>query len=73
VPATGWQPAVAPQGASRGFKVDKLFRFSDYDLFGYLAAGIIVFGLCDFIVGTQLVLKDSWSIHLALPSFWVVM
>jgi hypothetical protein len=46
--------------------VDKLFRFSDYDLFGYLAAGIIVFGLCDFTIGTQIVWKDSWSISSAV-------
>ena len=46
--------------------MDKVFRFSDYDLIGYLAAGIIVFGLCDFAIGTQIVWKDSWSISSAV-------
>ena len=46
--------------------MDKFFRFSDYDLFGYLASGIIVFGLYDVIVGTQFVLKNSWSISSAV-------
>lgn len=46
--------------------MDKLFRFSDYDLFGYLASGIIVFGLCDVIGGSQIVWKDSWSISSAV-------
>jgi len=46
--------------------VDKFFRFSDYDLFGYLASGIISLGLCDIVVGTKFVLKDSWSISSAV-------
>jgi hypothetical protein len=46
--------------------VDKFFRFSDYDLFGYLASGIISLGLCDIVVGTKFVLRDSWSISSAV-------
>ena len=46
--------------------MDKLFRFSDYDVFGYLAAGIMTIALYDIIVGSNFVLKNSWSISSAV-------
>jgi hypothetical protein len=46
--------------------VDKFFRFSDYDVFGYLVAGIVTIALYDITVGTNFVLKDSWSIPAAV-------
>jgi len=52
IKALRWHP--------NGNQLAHLLRFSDYDLFGYLAAGMIVFGPCDFVFGTQIVLKDFW-------------
>jgi hypothetical protein len=46
--------------------MEKLFRFSDYDLFGYLASGLISFALYDVTFGTQFVLREEWSISSAV-------
>jgi len=42
--------------------MDRFLRFSDYDVFGYLASGITSIALCDLTFGTQFVLRESWSI-----------
>ena len=46
--------------------MDRLFRFSDYDVFGYLASGLISFALYDVIFGTQFAFRQEWSISSAV-------
>lgn len=40
---------------------DQVFRFSDYDLFGFLASGLAVLAACDLITGTTFLFGASWS------------
>lgn len=42
--------------------MDKLLRFSDYDIFGCLSTGLAALVLCDLLVGTHLVLGAQWSV-----------
>ncbi len=38
-----------------------LVKFSDYDLFGYFASGIVTLGIIDEVAGTTLVIGADWT------------
>jgi hypothetical protein len=42
--------------------MEKLVRFSDYDVFGYLAPGFVLMGICDVAIGTNLVTGVEWTV-----------
>lgn len=42
--------------------MESLFRFSDYDIFGYLVSGLAVLGVCDATIATHLVLDVEWTV-----------
>lgn len=42
--------------------MDGLVKFSDYDIFGYLASGIVGLWVCDAMFGTQIVTIESWTV-----------
>jgi hypothetical protein len=46
--------------------MDKFLRFSDYDIFGYLIAGLASFGLFDLFTNHQIVLQSSWTVSSAV-------
>lgn len=46
---------------STGRKMERFFRFSDYDIWAYLPAGTLAIAAWDFSFGTNYVLKASWS------------
>lgn len=67
--------------------MDKLARFSDYDLFAYVASGLAAFVIWDAARGTVFVLGADWTVAsaaltiafayvvghvLAIPSSWLV-
>jgi hypothetical protein len=45
-----------------GAAMDNLLRFSDYDVFAYLASGFGALGLWDTLFGTHLVIGASWTV-----------
>jgi hypothetical protein len=55
--------------------MDKILRFSDYDVFGYLASGLALLVAWDLALGTNLVLGSQWSVAdaaLAIAGGYVV-
>lgn len=46
--------------------MDRLLRFSDYDIFGYLITGLAAFGLFDLFGNHQIVIQSSWTISSAV-------
>jgi hypothetical protein len=47
--------------------MDGLFRFSDYDVFGYLISGLALIAICDVTFGTQFVLASpGWTVFNAV-------
>ena len=41
--------------------MEQYFRFSDYDLFGFLASGLAALAACDLIGGTTFLIGASWG------------
>jgi hypothetical protein len=67
--------------------LDKLLRFSDYDVFGYVASGLAAFAFWDLAFGTSYVVGAQWNVAsgaltiggayvlgqiLASPSSWLI-
>src|SRR5690242_17417686 len=42
--------------------MDKLLRFSDYDIFAYLTSGFATFVIWDLISNSHLVLGATWTV-----------
>jgi len=42
--------------------MDGLVKFSDYDIFGYLASGLVVLALCDTTLCTHIVFDADWTV-----------
>lgn len=42
--------------------MESLVRFSDYDIFGYLASGLVALGIYDLGFGTHFVVGAEWSV-----------
>jgi len=42
-------------------KMDRFFRFSDYDIWAYLSAGMLMIAAWDFSFGSSWVLNANWS------------
>ena len=42
-------------------EMDRFFRFSDYDIWAYLSAGMLTIAAWDFAFGTSWVLRADWS------------
>lgn len=45
--------------------MNDFFRFSDYDLFAYLASGLAALGVWDLALSTHLVLGATWNVNTA--------
>jgi hypothetical protein len=67
--------------------LDKLLRFSDYDVFGYVASGLAALAFWDLAFGTSYVVGAQWTVAsgaltiggaymlgqiLASPSSWLI-
>lgn len=67
--------------------MDRLLRFSDYDVFAYIASGAAALALTDLIFATQFILGVEWSVSqglltivatyvlghiIATPSAWLI-
>ncbi len=48
------------------FNMNNLLRFSDYDVFAYLASGFATMAVLDIVLSTHLVLGASWTVSEAL-------
>jgi len=42
--------------------MDKVLRFSDYDVFAYIASGLAALLLCDLLLSTHIVVSAQWSV-----------
>lgn len=54
--------------------MDKLLRFSDYDVFAYVASGFAAIVAWDLVFATHFVVGAKWSVNThaaANVAFWV--
>jgi len=42
--------------------MDKVLRFSDYDVFAYIAAGLAAMLVCDFLIGSHWIIGANWGV-----------
>jgi hypothetical protein len=42
--------------------MEKVLRFSDYDVFAYIASGLAALLLCDLLLGTHVIVSAQWSV-----------